>query len=212
MTEDLRPDSGLIYWLGGSPCSGKSTIAKALADQYDLRLISIDAVFESQQHLIDRHQQPVLYKWTHTAWDELWSQPHQVLLSEAISAYQEHFDIIIADLVAQRGGQALIVEGTALLPDSLRGVIANGERAMWVVPSEPFQRQVYPQRGEWVQEIIEACNYPDQAMKNWMDRDVAFARWVLRRARALGYAHLVVDGSQTIQENTAHVARYFGLV
>ena len=31
-----------IYYIGGSPCSGKSTAAEALANEYGLRYLKVD--------------------------------------------------------------------------------------------------------------------------------------------------------------------------
>ena len=35
-----------VTWIGGSPCSGKSTIAALLADRHGLRRYDCDAAFE----------------------------------------------------------------------------------------------------------------------------------------------------------------------
>jgi hypothetical protein len=81
----------------------------------------------------------------------------------------------------------------------------------WLVPTEQFQRTHYPWRGAWVQGILGQCQDPAQALQNWMDRDVAFARWVMGGTAELGLASIEVDGSQTIAENAALVAERFEL-
>jgi hypothetical protein len=44
-----------------------------------------------------------------------------------------------------------------------------------------------------------------------MDRDVHFARWVVKTANELGLPVLKVDGQRSIAENAAAVTAHFGL-
>jgi hypothetical protein len=55
------------------------------------------------------------------------------------------------------------------------------------------------------------CTNPDQAFQNWMDRDVAFARWVGTQTQELGLELMKVDGRRTITENAMLVAEHFQL-
>ena len=64
-----------IYWLAGSPCAGKSTISHLLGEQFGLQVYSVDEQFERHSQTFTPQQQPVLYRWTHTSWNDLWAQP-----------------------------------------------------------------------------------------------------------------------------------------
>jgi hypothetical protein len=55
------------------------------------------------------------------------------------------------------------------------------------------------------------CEDPERAFQSWMDRDIAFAQWVIQRTAALGLDWLQVDGTQTIAENASLVARHLRL-
>ena len=200
-----------VLWMGGSPCSGKSSIAKILSDKYHLRTYHVDDAFRQHESRFNPRDNPTLYKWTNRPWDELWMQPPDILLKEAISAYQEHFAFVLEDLLDLPESGLLLAEGTALLPDCVAGLIQSRHQALWVAPSEAFQRTRYPQRGEWVQWILGQCDDPDRALRNWMDRDVAFAEWVIERTQALDMHVLVVDGENSIVENAAAVAAHFRL-
>jgi hypothetical protein len=153
-----------------------------------------------------------MYKWTTAPWQELWMQPPDVLLAEAISAYREHFQFILEDLLKLPREGPVLAEGTALLPDCVADLLEHPRQALWVVPAADFQRMVYPNRGEWVQWILGQCDDPEQALQNWMDRDVAFARWVTARTRKLGLKLMRVDGSRSIVENAKAVAEHFRLL
>jgi hypothetical protein len=200
-----------VLWMGGSPCSGKSSIADILANKYHLRTYHVDDAFNQHKERFNPRDNPTLYKWTNQPWDELWMHAPDILLQEAIAAYNEHFRFVVEDLLDLPESGPLLAEGTALLPDCVAPFLPNRHHALWVVPSAAFQRTRYPQRGEWVQWILGQCGDPDQALRNWMDRDVAFAEWVTERTQALDLDVLVVDGENSIIENAAAVAAHFRL-
>ena len=206
-----EPSLAHILWMGGSPCSGKSSIARILADRHTLRTYHCDEAFGEHQKRITRDKHPTLYKWTTTTWNELWMQPVDVLLVEAIACYQEHFEMIIDDLLALPRSERVLVEGTPLLPNRVRAMLSDPSQAIWIVPTEEFLRERYPRRASWVQAILDQCKDPQRALQNWMDRDVRFADWVTRKARGLGLKLITVDGKHTIAENAERVAGHFGL-
>ena len=78
MFESLKKSLAHVFWIGGSPCSGKSCIAEMLAETYGLRVYHADDAFEGHRKLVTAHQQPMLHKWINTAWNELWMQPLDV--------------------------------------------------------------------------------------------------------------------------------------
>jgi hypothetical protein len=153
----------------------------------------------------------MLYKWTTSAWDELWAQPVETLLSEAIACYREHCQLVVADLLAMPISQPILVEGNCLLPDDIRPWLTRQDQAIWVVTSADFVRTHYPNRGPWVQEIVNQCTDPQEALRNWMDREVEFASWVAEQVRSLGLSLLLVDGTQTIADTASSVEAHFGL-
>ncbi|MCC6168641.1 MAG: hypothetical protein IT329_15575 [Caldilineaceae bacterium] len=199
-----------IYWLGGSPCSGKSSMAALLAERYGLRVYSVDASLGKHVPHLTAARQPVLYKWHNTPWNDLWMQPPDLLLAEVTAAYAEHCSLVIEDVAALPTDRPLLVEGTCLLPACVLPHLAGPRHGLWVVSTEAFQRMQYPQRGAWVQGILQQCADPDSALRNWMDRDVTFARWVADEARARGLRVMQVDGSRTIAQGADEVAADFG--
>jgi hypothetical protein len=60
-----------------------------------------------------------------------------------------------------------------------------------------------------VQTILEQCSQPEQALRNWMDRDIETGKHVQREAEARRLRVLIVDGSHSIEENTQIVMKYF---
>ena len=194
-----------VYWIGGSPCSGKSSIVERLIQRYACQSYNCDDAFARHAEKITPETQPTFFKVTHITWEALWMQPVDVLVQDAIRVYHEEWAMIVEDLLALPADTPIIAEGAALLPALVHDVLADPQQAIWVIPTAAFQRERYPHRGAWVQEIVSQCTDPEQALRNWMDRDVAFASWVSKEARQRRLNMLVVDGERTIDENAAAV-------
>lgn len=207
------------FWIGGSPCAGKSTVAQGLAQANGLELYSVDEGFDAHVAGLTRERQPALTHWLGLSWQERWSRPVDELVREAIACYGEHFDLIAADVTgvprgpAQRGPAQrgpILVEGTALLPERVAALGVSPQLAVWLVPTEAFQRAHYATR-PWVNAIVGECADPELAFDNWMARDAAFARWVSAEAGRLGFGCLIVDGVRSLDEMSAWIAGRFGL-
>ena len=199
-----------VFWLGGSPCAGKSSIGEILAGRFELDLYRVDEAFETHARGLDPAHQPALVKWCAASWDERWLQSIDRLVQDVIACYREHFALIREDILALPKRKPLLVEGTALLPRQVAGIVPEKSHALWLIPTANFQREYYPKR-EWARAIVAQCREPEVAFHNWMERDIRFAAWVEAEVTALNLQLLKVDGSRTIEENAEAVAAHFRL-
>jgi len=199
-----------VFWLGGSPCAGKSSISEILGSRFDLSIYHVDEAFETHLQRVDPVHQPALMRWRESSWNERWMQPTEILVQNVIACYQEHFALVYEDIRKISKQKSLIVEGAALLPLQVASVLPKRSQAIWVIPSADFQREHYSDR-VWARNIVAQCDDPDVAFHNWMERDIRFADWVEAEAIALDLAGLRVDGKRTIEENAELVAAHFQL-
>lgn len=206
----LRQDLAHVYWVGGSPCSGKSSIVDSLAQRYGLRIYRCDDAFFEHEKIVTRDKQPVFYKLTHLSSDELWMRPVDLQIAEEIALYREGFPLILEDLLALPTTQPIIAEGAALLPEQVCQLLPDPRRAIWVVPTAEFQRHHYTRR-DWAHNIVAACTDPEQAFQNWMQRDIGFATFIASQATKQGMQVLLVDGKRSLAENIAFVEQHFQL-
>ncbi|MBN1979061.1 MAG: hypothetical protein JW918_16795 [Anaerolineae bacterium] len=183
-----------------------------LSETYDLHVYHVDEAFEGHRQRVTLAKQPILHKWADTPWSDLWMRPTDVLLQETIACYEELFDMVLEDLLSLSGRKPILVEGTSLLPYRVDEVLPRREQGIWLVPTERFQRAQHSGGGTWVEGVLRECGAPEQAFRNWMDRDVAAARWMLEQARGLGLICIEVDGRRAVAENAQIVAKHFGLV
>jgi len=195
---------GHVLRIGGTPCSGKTSIANRLAEIYRLQVYHCDEAFETHKLHMSATR-----KLLTISWDELWMQPLDTLVADVFAIYQEEFRLIIDDLLALPGWPPILAEGMALLPDLVAPMLASRDRAVWVIPTPDFQRERYPLRGAWVQDLLRQCANPEQAFRNWMNRDIASARIIAAATVARGLRMIEVDGQQPIASVAAMIEDQF---
>jgi len=199
------------YILGGSPCSGKSTIAERLSSQYRLQYYKVDD--HEREHTRrcrpDRH--PVMFNLSKMSWNDIWLRPVALQVQEEFEYYRERFEMIVQDLEKYDAGKSIILEGAAYFPDLIRLYHVAPQKVMYLVPTKEFQLYHYQQR-PWIHYILKECEDPRQAFENWMMRDHLFGQEILRQARAYNYQTIVVDGKQSVDEQCENVRDYWGLV
>ena len=199
-----------VFWLGGSPSSGKSSISEIIASRFGLDVYRVDEAFESHAQRFDPLRQPALTKWSKSSWNQRWMQPVESLVQDVIACYREHFTLVLEDIFSLPKRKSLLVEGTALLPAQVAGVLLRPSHAIWLIPTADFQVAHYAKR-DWVRGVLAQCSEPEVAFRNWMERDIRFAQWIEAEASATHLSLLRVDGNRTIEQNAEAVARHFQL-
>src|SRR5512133_1785392 len=175
-----------VYWLGGSPCAGKSSIADTLSQRYGMQLYRCDEAFYRHLDQITPDEQPVFYRVMHLSSEALWMRPVAQQVEETIEIYHEEFPLILADLLALPLDRPILAEGAALMPDLVAPLLADPRRGMWVVPSPEFQRHHYEQR-DWWRDVVRERSHPPHALEHWMQCERLVAREVAELAQVRGF-------------------------
>ncbi len=210
MTPKVRTLFSQAYILGGSPCSGKSTIAERLAAQYGLQYYKVDDHEEAHARRCDPVRHPVMTAYSNMSWNAIWSRPVELQVQEEFAYYRERFEMIVQDLDQYDVERPIILEGAAYFPDLIKPYHANPQGIIYMVPTKAFQLHHYQQR-PWIHHILQDCEDPEQAFENWMLRDYRFGREVLRQAKVNHYQTLVVDRKQSVDELFENVKGYLRL-
>lgn len=199
-----------IYYIGGSPCSGKSTVAEAIADRYGLHYFKVDDHLERYMQMGAADGKAFCAKARTMTPEEIWMRDPQVQCDEELQIYEEIFPCILADLRAIDSCSGIITEGAAYLPMLAKAHGLPPNRYISITPTEEFQISHYRQR-EWVPYVLEGCSDKTAAFDNWMRRDVLFAKAVRQQCEVLGYASVITDGKKTAEEMLGAVCAHFGL-
>lgn len=193
-----------VYWIGGSSCGGKTTIAKHLAEKYGFALYSCDHHMTDHVNRVPPDKNSMLRKISHMSMNDIFiSRPLEQQFAEYIEWFREDFTMLLEDLLALPKTTRILAEGNNLLPDLVAPLLKNKNHAIWLTPTEAFQVHHYSKRN--VSYVINQCDNPNKAFENWMKRDAIFARWIEKSASELQLRVLRIDGSTSVQENTEMV-------
>jgi hypothetical protein len=198
---------GSPFWIGGSPCAGKSSVAALLAGRHGLSLFACDDGAPARMARMSGRGL--------AARDELAGLDTCVRLARSprsqvelvLAFYAEQIPFLLGELPDD---PPLLVEGADLLPSLLAGAGVPVDRSVWIVPTAEFQLRHYGER-PWVGPYLASCPDPAAAFDSWMRRDILYARYVRLTAERLGGRVIVVDGEQTIEQTASVVEQHFGL-
>lgn len=208
--QNIKGNLSQAYIIGGSPCSGKSTIAGKLSSQYQFQYYRVDDHNQAHVKRCNPDQQPMMHKIANMSWNEIWSRPVSIQVSDEFEYYRELFVMILDDLAEFDPDKPLMVEGAALLPELIVKCQIDPQKVLYMVPTKAFQIHHYSQRA-FIHHILKDCDDPEKAFENWMMRDHQFGQEIIRQAKARDYETILVDGRQDIDELYDRVRKYFGL-
>ena len=193
----------MLYLIGGSPCSGKSTIAAHLAERYQLIPIKLDDLVEGFTQAARRDGAPISTLRENRTTDQIWLREPAAMAEEEWAFYEEIFPYLWQYL-AENQDRPMILEGAGLLPHLISSLDLDVSY-LCITPSADFQKEQYAKR-EWVPYVLQNSSNPQLAFDNWMNRDILFAQRCRREAERLSYPHLLTNGSRRIEEMTEQAA------
>jgi 2-phosphoglycerate kinase len=208
--EDTRNFFSQIYWLGGSSCTGKSTLSTMVAERFGWTVYHADEFFEAHRLRSNASEHPHFDRVSRLWGDALWLRDVGEMVSDELRFLEDEFKMVIEDLQRLHGetGKTILFEGAGALPHLVKPLLPARHHALWLIPTEAHQRFHYAQR-HWIREIINATSNPEQAFENWMARDARFARWLEQQAQAHDLAWLRVDGTHSLEETAEIIAGHF---
>jgi dephospho-CoA kinase len=194
------------YFIGGSPCAGKTTICDLLAARHGLRTYHCDDHYDA--HLELAKSDSTLSKFRGMTWHEAFTtRTLETMIRDELEANQELGVFALEDLSAIES--PMIAEGMAFMPELLVKLEPR-VNAVYLIPTESFQREHYAKR-EWAQSLLATTNDPKGVFEKWMARDAANARTISEQARAFNFPVLEVDGSLSVLEVSAWVETQLGI-
>ena len=86
------------YFIGGSPCSGKSTIAEIISKQYGLYYFKADDFLNQYTKMGGSKGYEICKKQVSLSLEQIWMRDASVQCAEEFAFYEEIFEFILADL------------------------------------------------------------------------------------------------------------------
>ena len=214
----LRDQLQHVFWIGGPPDAGKSTVANLIAkavgghcyrqDEHEMRHLR-EALPDQHPHHVDLRQRLDSLDEM-TFFDDLWVRhPVEEMVASTRAVWSERIGLITADLLALPNDRPIIAEGPGFFPDVVLPLIRSPHQAFWLIPTAEFKRESHARRGKSA--FAPTTSNPDLARQNHIERDLLLANAYRVEVRQLGLPWMAIDGRQTADEVAAEVMRALGL-
>jgi cytidylate kinase len=192
-------DLSHALWIGGPPCSGKSSVAAALADRFGLQLYHVDARTWVHEARMPRTEFGLL------TMDERWvdATPDR-MLGWFVTTSRHRFRLVLEDLRELPEAPGAVVEGPQLFPTSVAAVLRDPAHALFLLPDPDDVAERRRRRGP-----MRGASDGARATENVIARDLLIAAEVEREARDLRLATLRADVplDELVERAAAHFER-----
>lgn len=197
------------YYIGGSPCAGKSTVAEILSKKYDLFYFKVDDFLDSYTKQGALKGYSICKKTIELTAEQIWMRQPLLQCEEEFEFYKEVFEYVITDLKRINCKNGIIKEGAAYVPKLIKQFGIPSSKYISITPTPEFQISHFKKR-EFVPYVLEGCIDKEKAFNNWMVRDILFAKEVQKQCIEEGYVSVINDGSVKIGELVNIVSTHFG--
>jgi len=206
------PDLDHVRWVGGGSGAGKTTVARLLAERFEIASYSTDATIGIHSERLKATAAPLLERFRRMSMDERWIQHDPVTMYATFPWFHgEGFDLLIEDLREMPTDRPLVVEGFRLLPQLVRPYVSNPSHAVWLVPTEGFRHAAFSRRQSadafWLR-----TTDPNRALTNLLERDRIFSAKIALDVERDDLEALYVDGTRSVDSMATELASRFGLL
>jgi hypothetical protein len=177
-----------VLWIGGTPGSGKTTVATRIARRHGLRLYNADARTWVHRDRALREGNAAAIRWEQMTPEERWTAPPREMLE--MSLHTERGPMVVDDLRRLPRSPLVVGEGTVLPA----GAVPDRSRAVWLLPTPEFQRSQLEKRG--------LSRGPHELYR-------LLAETIRHEAREHDLPTLVVDHSRDVDATVEAVERLF---
>lgn len=206
----LRSRLRHVYWIGGGSCSGKSTLARRIAERCGLLLYSTDDVMAEHCRRTTAQACPLLHRFLAMSMDERWVLRSPEVMLETFHWFQgEGFPLIVEDLLQIPADQRVLVEGFRLLPELVQPLLSDSNRAVWLLPTAEFRRATMERRGGANAGFLAQTSDPERALRNLLARDEMFTERLARAVERLGLCGISMKPGFSEEAAVEMVARLF---
>ncbi|MEU7789681.1 hypothetical protein [Amycolatopsis sp. NPDC049159] len=181
MTSDPFGTLRKALWIGGAPWTGKSTVARLLADRHGLT---------TYHH--DHRARPAT-----APGDDV---PAGEQLTAVLAEFEQRFQRALDELRAWESPRPIVAEGWGLHPELVAPLVDSPRRMVVLVPTELFRQHQLRHRPD-------EPTIPEQRSR--LTRDRMLAAQAVRSARARGIRVIEIDGRLDPAGVTDVVAEHF---
>jgi adenylate kinase family enzyme len=202
---------GHVLWIGGATDSGKTSVARAVAEKHSLQTYHYDH-FDRERlpghwARVDPARHPHMYATPIHDHDRMWvhTTPED-LVKRWLHTAPERFQLSLEDLLALPSAPPIVAEGYGFTPDLVLPLLSSTRQAIWLVSTAEFKRASYARRDKG--SFIDTSN-PLRARHNHFQRDLLLGEYFKQRAEYLQLKVMTVDGTLSLEQIIPLVEAHF---
>lgn len=198
-----------VYFVTGTPCGGKTTISRALAEKHCFIVYDVDEKFASHKNLSNSIDQPAMNKRFANA-DEFFLRPYKEYGKWLLDNTREQLDFIIMDLIRLSEKQTVICDLHLTLNEAM--MITDSEHIVFLLRNPKNVIDDYcnrPDHDDFNQFINSASN-PSIAKEN-CNKTLEYINIEKYEAiKGSPYFWLERDENSTVENTLLIVEKHFG--
>ncbi|MFD0783246.1 hypothetical protein ACFQZ8_04835 [Micromonospora azadirachtae] len=211
---DLARRLSHVRWLAGGTGAGKSTLAQAIAERYDVLIYDGDRAERSYASRCTAQEQPHLWALLQIPLAQKWnSRSAQEIFESMPSLHGETFGFVVDDLLAMPTERSILVDDFRTLPGEVAPLLAWPEQAAFLLPTPQFRDRAL--RARFADAARARANWGDSdhsdALALRLARDELWDAEVRRQAVELQLPVISIDGSRDVLDLVDDLAARFRL-
>lgn len=199
-----------VYVIGGGPAGGKSSVAEAIGEKFNLEVIKADIYEGSHRKRAAQEKYPVNSYLNTLEEGERELELIRLSAKQERARHEELFFMLLKEL-RDMDFETLVIEGNSLMPKLVKEYFTFSYKAVWLVPTFKFQSEQYLKR-DWAIDLLKKGEDPSLLLHTWIKRDHSFNEEIARQARELGFPLLTVDGTEGVDYSIKWAEKQLGLV
>ncbi len=199
-----------VYWILGTPCGGKSTIAALLTEKCGALHYQADEKVVQHKALANPAEQPALCRYFED-WEAYFGQPIKEYSRWLRAVQDESMSIVIVDLLKMSEHNEVVFEG--LLDIEAVISLTGYQRIVFLGATAEVIRASYFDREDKadMHSLIRTLRDPAGTCKKVLDLVVGDSERDLARAQKAGLKVIIRDKDSSIIETLQQVQTHFGL-
>jgi hypothetical protein len=202
-------------WIGGSPCSGKSSISHTIARIFVFLDYHVDAWAANHQARKIAAGDSYAQSFARMSMDQRWlARSAETMAEETITSWTSEFALVVEDLLAAPRENLIIAEGN-FFPACVIPYLTHPNQAIWLVPSNEFCDQARRRKQAALSErqrrhgVYDEGSDPEERLRRLIARDQQLATHVKKQVAELQLPCFEIDGARPLDVMTALVERHF---
>jgi len=200
-----------IYFIGGTACGGKTTLAKKIAEKYDMIYYNADDAMINHFKIANKEEQPQMSREFKDA-EEYFNRPIKEYSKWILDINEEAFDMVLLDLLRLPKDKPIIAEGhfdSKLLKD----IIPYNNVIFLFAEDDLILRDYYGRDDKKpMLDAINKLSNPDKVIKHTLDLTCKITHIQLKSVESSGMLYLVRNFESTPEKTLKIAEEHFNLV